>query len=100
MVSKDRIQARASELDASRIEHVQCETCGLPTPMTGTRRCNRCWEIEHRLAGYLRDGGEVALRRIAKEIAACYRGQTLRDVKSLFFKFMEAVLAYAAQGGA
>lgn len=28
---------------------VPCELCGTPTPMTGTRRCNRCWELESRV---------------------------------------------------
>lgn len=25
---------------------VSCELCGVPTQMTGTRRCDRCWQIE------------------------------------------------------
>jgi hypothetical protein len=37
-----------------------CETCGCPTDKTGTRRCDGCWEVEHRIAGYLRDGGLAA----------------------------------------
>lgn len=37
-----------------------CETCGLPTPMLGTGRCDGCWELEGRLAGYLRRGGQKA----------------------------------------
>jgi hypothetical protein len=39
---------------------VMCETCGAPTPMTGTSRCDGCWELEHRLADYLRRGGANA----------------------------------------
>lgn len=46
---------------------VACETCGEPTHMTATKRCNRCWEIESRLEGYLRDGG-VKARRIVTAI--------------------------------
>lgn len=30
-------------------ETVPCRICGEPTPMTGTRLCNNCWEIETRL---------------------------------------------------
>ena len=26
-----------------------CEICGDVTPYTGTRRCNRCWELEKRI---------------------------------------------------
>lgn len=28
---------------------VPCELCGTPTPMTGTKRCDRCWELERRV---------------------------------------------------
>jgi hypothetical protein len=39
-------------------ECVPCETCGELTAMTGTKRCDGCWEIERRLRDYLRsDGG-------------------------------------------
>jgi hypothetical protein len=34
-------------------EMCECETCGEPTRMTGTKRCDGCWEVEHRLARYL-----------------------------------------------
>ena len=30
-------------------ETVPCEPCGTPTPMTGTKRCNGCWELERRI---------------------------------------------------
>jgi hypothetical protein len=30
-------------------ETVPCELCGDPTPMTGTKRCDRCWELERRI---------------------------------------------------
>ena len=35
-------------------ETVPCETCGTPTPFTGTRRCNNCWEVERRLPSYMK----------------------------------------------
>jgi hypothetical protein len=28
---------------------VPCGLCGTPTPMTGTKRCDACWELEHRV---------------------------------------------------
>lgn len=28
---------------------VPCGLCGLPTIMTGTKRCDRCWELERRI---------------------------------------------------
>ena len=42
------------------IPTVPCETCGEPTTFTGMKRCNDCWGVERRLAGYLRRGGPKA----------------------------------------
>lgn len=28
---------------------VPCGICGDQTPMTGTKRCDRCWELERRI---------------------------------------------------
>lgn len=28
---------------------VPCGLCGKPTPMTGTKRCDACWELEMRV---------------------------------------------------
>lgn len=41
-------------------ETVPCTTCGQPTRMTGTKKCDWCYEVETRLAGYLRRGGPAA----------------------------------------
>ena len=30
-------------------ETVPCELCGKPTPMTFTKRCDPCWELEQRI---------------------------------------------------
>jgi len=30
-------------------EIIPCRICGTPTPMIGTRLCDRCWELEHRI---------------------------------------------------
>lgn len=30
---------------------VPCGLCDRPTAMTGTRRCDRCWELESRIHG-------------------------------------------------
>ena len=38
-----------------------CETCGRPTPMLGTKRCDGCWEVESRLLDYIRQGGVPAV---------------------------------------
>jgi hypothetical protein len=46
-----------------------CAICGRPHPFrpspnipANTVRCDGCWEVEHRLADYLRDGGPAARR--------------------------------------
>ena len=28
---------------------VPCRLCSTPTPMLGTKLCDRCWELEHRV---------------------------------------------------
>lgn len=30
-------------------ETIPCDLCATPTPMLGTRRCDRCWELERRI---------------------------------------------------
>jgi ribosomal protein L37E len=35
-------------------ETVPCKRCGEPTSYLGTKLCNNCWEVEHRLDLYLR----------------------------------------------
>jgi len=44
----------------SDAELAVCKTCKRPTDKTSTRLCDGCWELEHRLASYLRDGGAKA----------------------------------------
>jgi hypothetical protein len=39
---------------ASVREAVACMYCGKPTPMTGIRKCNNCWEVTHRLVEFVR----------------------------------------------
>jgi hypothetical protein len=39
---------------------VPCRTCGAPTHMTGTKKCDKCWEVEYRLIDYLKRGGHKA----------------------------------------
>lgn len=41
-------QAR-NEAQALAIRTVPCEICGDPTAMLGTKRCDDCWELEHRI---------------------------------------------------
>jgi hypothetical protein len=43
-----RKKGRKMLLDCG-VHYVRCEICGLPTRMTGTCRCDRCWELETRL---------------------------------------------------
>lgn len=33
-------------------ETVPCKWCGVPTPMTGTKCCDNCWEMASRIFAY------------------------------------------------
>jgi hypothetical protein len=57
-----------TQMEGTKMETCSCETCGKLTPMLGTKRCDACWELEHRLADYLRDGGENARRFVAAAV--------------------------------
>lgn len=48
---------------------VPCKTCGTETYQIGTRLCHLCWEVEHRLADYIRRGGANARRFISTTLA-------------------------------
>lgn len=42
--------ARAHQREMMSIpEVVACGVCGTPTRMLGTKRCDRCWELERRI---------------------------------------------------
>jgi hypothetical protein len=45
-----------------------CKTCGTTTDMGGPGQCEACWEVESRLTGYLRRGGERARVRLRAAI--------------------------------
>ena len=46
-------------------ETVPCSICGEPTANTGTKKCDGCWEVTHRLADFLRTPGGRAFVRQA-----------------------------------
>lgn len=54
---------------------ILCETCGRPTAMTSTKRCDACYEVELRLASYLREGGEKARAFVDVELSAAERAE-------------------------
>jgi hypothetical protein len=58
-------------------EKVPCETCGVPTPMTGTKRCDSCWEVENRLGPYIAAGGDDAARFVVAALGG--RGKFVAD---------------------
>lgn len=33
--------------------YIQCKWCGKPTKMKGTKMCDGCWELDHRIRGGL-----------------------------------------------
>lgn len=54
--------------DEASVTTVPCETCGAPTEMLGTKRCDACHEVEKRLPDYLRSAnGRALVRRLLQE---------------------------------
>lgn len=46
----------------------KCKTCGTDTPMLGTKRCDACWEVEHRLEDYVKStGGRIHMKEILRQ---------------------------------
>ena len=68
-------------------ETVPCKTCGEATPMTGTKRCNGCWEVENRLDSYLRRGGRNAQQAL---VDALWRAgaEVIRDAQARAVRFV------------
>lgn len=63
-------------------ETTLCETCGTPTRLTGTKRCNNCWEVEKHLQHYLRSAKatafvEQALREVRQAVLSAREAKAL-----------------------
>jgi hypothetical protein len=41
-------------------ETIKCKFCGKSTVMQGTKQCDRCWEITHRLSDLIKGDPEIA----------------------------------------
>lgn len=50
------------------VETVPCELCGKPTTMTGTKRCDPCWELERRIKAAPEIAWRILIRGIGKAI--------------------------------
>lgn len=48
------------------MEVIDCGLCGRPTTMTGTKRCDRCWELETRIKDDLKLS-EIIIEMIKNE---------------------------------
>lgn len=47
---------------------VPCTTCGHLTIFAGSKKCDICWELEHRLESYLARGGANAWAVVEKAL--------------------------------
>ena len=56
-----------------------CGLCGKPTRMTGTKRCDGCWELESRI----RRDPEIARRILHDLQAANMDGEPMSDTDAL-----------------
>lgn len=50
----DQRRQRVAEFDRLGMKWVPCDVCGDPTLATATKRCDGCWEVEHRLRDFLK----------------------------------------------
>ena len=57
---------------------VPCGLCGKPTPMTGTKRCDFCWEME----GRIRREPDLA-RKVLAQLEADNTAAVLKDALKL-----------------
>ena len=65
---EDTDRQRAAEFDRLGIKHAPCATCGTPAQGLSPSLCDGCWEVEHRLADYLRDGGDKAMQVLVRAL--------------------------------
>lgn len=81
---------------------IRCETCGDHTPTTGTRRCDRCWEVESRLPAYVRtEKGKLFVCRVLdgqEEAAARVVGKVDIDTLAVAARGLVVVLEAAEVG--
>ena len=47
---------------------VPCRICGNDTPMTGTKLCNRCWELERRIQADLLIALEILMNELRRKL--------------------------------
>jgi hypothetical protein len=80
-MSRDIDKQRAADFDRLNLKHAPCATCGTPAqapasmPALVRVTCDGCWEVEHRLRDYLRDGGAKAEQILINALAAAgYQG--------------------------
>lgn len=55
-----------------------CETCGERRRVANAKLCDGCWEVEHRLADYLRSGLDNARKFVAEALAKADREEVRR----------------------
>lgn len=58
-----------SSASPATLGSVACGLCGTPTRMTGTKRCDRCWELESRIHGAPKLAAKILAAFATSEIA-------------------------------
>lgn len=66
---------------------VPCTTCGVATRMTGTKKCDNCFEVETRLQDYLRRGGLRAMDTVYSALQKI-GDTTVRDAQARAIRFV------------
>lgn len=64
--------------EALGIEYAHCTMCRSVTHNIGSKKCDGCWEVERRLASYLRDGGADARKFVETALGSPTTVEELR----------------------
>lgn len=59
-------RVRATQIALDKGELVRCRWCETPTASLGTRECDRCWELRHRI-----EQDPALAERMLHELGAC-----------------------------
>ena len=91
-MNEDQRRQRSAGYERLGMKWVPCETCGNPTHSTVTKRCDGCWEVEHRLRDYLKHArGRVFAARALAQV----RPDSVFSVAAARFDLIEAVGKWA-----
>jgi len=60
---------------------IPCTICNTPTEMTGTKKCDRCWNIDAGLNSLIQQNENIALEYLLDKTIEAYKVQKKRRRK-------------------